>query len=96
MYYDTQLYLMGFHGEGISNSSVLAVKTHSSNAEVMDLFHQAILLVRNPYDVILAEFNRQHAGHIGHASQKAFKERKQTVILLNQITKYFLSPTYLF
>ena len=32
-----------------------------------------MLLIRNPFDAILAEFNRNHGGgHTGHAAKKAF------------------------
>ena len=35
-----------------------------------------MLLIRNPYDAILAEFNRNHGGgHTGHARKEAFYAR---------------------
>jgi hypothetical protein len=37
-------------------------------------FDAAILLVRDPFDSILAEFNRRSGGHIGHASQEKFNK----------------------
>lgn len=37
----------------------------------------AVLLVRNPFDAILAEFNRNHGGgHTGHASREDFFDRE--------------------
>ena len=41
-----------------------------------ELFDMAILLVRDPFDSILAEFNRQSGGHVGHASQEKFSRDK--------------------
>ena len=70
MYKDVALLKNGFPGESVSNGSVIAVKTHEWGAGTRDLFTRAILLVRDPFDSILAEFNRRSGGHIGHASQK--------------------------
>ena len=36
----------------------------------------AVLLIRNPYDALLAEFNRMGQGHTGHATRSAFHTRK--------------------
>ena len=37
----------------------------------------AVLLIRNPFDAILAEFNRNHGGgHTGHASREDFFDRE--------------------
>ena len=37
----------------------------------------AVLLIRNPYDAILAEFNRNHGGgHTGHASREDFYDKE--------------------
>ena len=38
----------------------------------MEPFGSAILLVRDPFGSILAEFNRRSGGHTGHASQGMF------------------------
>ena len=37
----------------------------------------AVLLIRNPFDAILAEFSRNHGGgHTGHASREDFFDRE--------------------
>lgn len=72
LYSDSSLTAAGFLGEGIHNSSVLVVKTHASPSTMSQDFRQALLLMRNPYDVILAEFNRRQAGHLGHAREDDF------------------------
>ncbi|XP_025089087.1 WSCD family member CG9164-like [Pomacea canaliculata] len=72
LYSDSSLTAAGFLGEGIHNSSVLVVKTHASPSAMSQDFRQALLLMRNPYDVILAEFNRRQAGHLGHAREDDF------------------------
>ena len=33
-----------------------------------------MLLVRDPFDSVLAEFNRRSGGHIGHASPEKFRK----------------------
>ena len=76
MYNDAFIKSMGFPGEGVKNGSVLVVKTHEGQPDVRRHFRRAVLLVRRPRDAILAEFNRLHEGHLGHASAKDFKESK--------------------
>lgn len=72
VYKDQGLRKHGFPAEGIQNSSVIAIKTHELGDEKREVFDKAILLVRNPFDAMLAEFNRQFGGHIGHATTERF------------------------
>ena len=74
MYKDVALLKNGFPGESVANGSVIAVKTHEWGKVTRDQFSKAILLVRDPFDSILAEFNRRSGGHIGHASQEKFNK----------------------
>ena len=73
VYHDQTLLVNGFPGEGVSDGSVVVVKTHEYNRRNFD---KAILVVRDPYDAILAEFNRRSGGHVGHARPKAFKSKE--------------------
>ena len=72
----------------MANGSVLLVKTHEwgkggrAPFQVILLLpihlhhlllQAAILLLREPFPSILAEFNRRSGGHIGHASQEKFQ-----------------------
>ncbi|CAI8017648.1 hypothetical protein GBAR_LOCUS10686, partial [Geodia barretti] len=64
---------MGFSGEGVISGSVLVVKTHRIRNTWMDKsnprttytnqgsFGAAILLLRNPYHAMLAEWNRKRS-----------------------------------
>ena len=57
---------MGEFEEPDSGTTIL-VKAHRP----IDRADAAVLLIRNPFDAILAEFNRNHGGgHTGHASEK--------------------------
>jgi len=76
VYKDVALLKNGFPGESVANGSVIAVKTHEWGKLTRDQFSKAILLVRDPFDSILAEFNRRSGGHIGHASQEKFNRDK--------------------
>ncbi|XP_055708811.1 WSCD family member AAEL009094-like [Phlebotomus papatasi] len=76
VYLDYDLISSSFPGEGINNSSVLVVKTHEWDPNEWINFRKAILLVREPYKAILAEFNRQHGGHIGEAEGILQEEKK--------------------
>ena len=66
----------GFPGEGWANSSVLVVKTHRQGSLERNKFKRAILLVRDPLDSMLAEFNRKYGGHNGHAQKSQFEQCK--------------------
>lgn len=74
VYKDQGLRKHGFPAEGIQNTSVIAIKTHELGEEKRQVFDKAILLVRDPFDAMLAEFNRQFGGHIGHASTERFHQ----------------------
>merc|ERR1712029_560665 len=73
-----------FPGEGIENSSMVVVKTHYPMCQGprpaqhgFNHFSKAILLVRDPFEAILAEFNREFKGdNLGHASPESFKSNK--------------------
>lgn len=68
VYKDYGLLKSGFPAESIANTSVLIVKTHEFGLSTWLSFKKAVLLVRDPAKAILAEFNRQSAGHVGFAS----------------------------
>jgi hypothetical protein len=72
VYNDLILRNHGFPAEGVANGSVIVVKTHNRGRMTMELFSSAILLVRDPFSSLLAEFNRRSGGHTGHASQGMF------------------------
>ena len=74
VYKDVALLKNGFPGESVANGSVIAVKTHEWGQVTREKFDAAILLVRDPFESILAEFNRRSGGHIGHASQEKFNK----------------------
>ncbi|XP_042210449.1 WSCD family member AAEL009094-like [Homarus americanus] len=67
VYKDYALMKNGFPAESVSNGSVVVVKTHEWGPEMRKTFGRAILVMRDPYLAIQAEFNRQSGGHIGHA-----------------------------
>ena len=62
VYKDVALMKNGFPGESVANGSVIAVKTHEWGAAGRQQFAAAILLIRDPFASILAEFNRRWKG----------------------------------
>ena len=46
------------------NGSVIVVKTHNGGNQ--GTYDRAILLIRNPYDAILSEFNRRNSANKSH------------------------------
>lgn len=76
VYCDISLRGKGFAGEHTRGGQALVVKTHSSSSEWVSakskmevlkersgLFGSAILLVRNPFDALVAEWNRKVANN---------------------------------
>lgn len=54
-------------------SKTIVIKTHRlATNESIDKFDKAILIIRNPYDAILAEFNRRHANKTSAADREEF------------------------
>ena len=70
LYCDRDLHGHGFVGEGIYSGSVLVIKTHKANTRKVRKrdalrdqgyinFTRAIFIVRNPFDALISERNRQ-------------------------------------
>ncbi|KAA0704179.1 WSC domain-containing protein 1 [Triplophysa tibetana] len=77
-YFDGSLYNKGFKGEKDhwQSGRVLCVKTHESGQREIEMFDSAILLMRNPYRSLMAEFNRKCAGHLGYASDARWRSKE--------------------
>lgn len=73
VYKDYALLKNGFPAESVVNGSVLAVKTHEFGPDARKVFDRVILLVRDPFASLQAEFNRRSGGHVGHASVDKYK-----------------------
>jgi hypothetical protein len=73
VYKDYALLKNGFPGESVANGSVAVIKTHEFGPKDVAAFDKAILLVREPFSALRAEFNRLSGGHIGHASSDKYK-----------------------
>ncbi|NXY03471.1 WSCD1 protein, partial [Pteruthius melanotis] len=77
-YFDGALYNKGFKGEKDHWRSrrTICVKTHESGKTEIEMFDSAILLIRNPYKSLMAEFNRKYAGHLGYATDRNWKGKE--------------------
>ena len=67
-----------FEGEGVRTGKVIAIKTHEKDYAIFD---RAIVLIRNPYDAILADFNRRTAGKVGYANSRLFETAGEYVMI---------------
>ncbi|RWS11018.1 WSCD family member-like protein, partial [Dinothrombium tinctorium] len=76
VYKDYLLLRNGFPAESVANGSVIIVKTHEWGSYTRRQFDRAILLIRNPFKTLLAEFNRRAAGHLAHASPDRYLKGK--------------------
>ncbi|XP_017293302.1 WSC domain-containing protein 1 isoform X3 [Kryptolebias marmoratus] len=77
-YFDGTLYNRGFKGEKDywKSGRSICVKTHESGQKDIEMFDSAILLMRNPYRSLMAEFNRKCAGHLGHATDVQWNSKE--------------------
>ena len=73
VYADLSLKNGGFPGEGLVSGSTLVVKTHEWGIKERQKYERAVLIIRNPYDALLSEFNRKYGGHGGHATKQHFR-----------------------
>ncbi|XP_064833245.1 sialate:O-sulfotransferase 1-like [Oncorhynchus masou masou] len=77
-YFDSALYNRGFKGEKDywKSGRSICVKTHESGQREIEMFDSAILLIRNPYRSLMAEFNRKCAGHLGYATDAQWRSKE--------------------
>ncbi|XP_029296026.1 sialate:O-sulfotransferase 2 [Cottoperca gobio] len=77
-YFDGSLYNKGFKGERDHwrSGRTICIKTHESGKKEIESFDSCVLMIRNPYKALMAEFNRKYGGHIGFASQAHWKGKE--------------------
>ncbi|XP_054075311.1 WSC domain-containing protein 2 isoform X2 [Rissa tridactyla] len=81
--YQTQV--QGFKGERDHwrSGRTICIKTHESGQKEIESFDSAILLIRNPYKALMAEFNRKYGGHIGFAAHAHWKGKEWPEFVAN-------------
>ncbi|XP_031433348.1 WSC domain-containing protein 2-like isoform X3 [Clupea harengus] len=74
-YFDRSLFDKGFKGEKDDwrSGRNICIKTHESSKKEIEAFDSSILLIRNPYRTLMAEFNRKYGGHVGFAPMLLWK-----------------------
>eukprot|EP00063_Salmo_salar_P071497 XP_014046332.1 PREDICTED: WSC domain-containing protein 2-like [Salmo salar] len=79
-YFDGSLYNKGFKGERDHwrSGRNVCIKTHESGKKEIEAFDASIVMIRNPYKALMAEFNRKYGGHIGFASQAHWRGKGET------------------
>ncbi|XP_068268917.1 sialate:O-sulfotransferase 2 isoform X2 [Nyctibius grandis] len=84
-YFDGSLYNKGFKGERDHwrSGRTICIKTHESGQKEIESFDSAILLIRNPYKALMAEFNRKYGGHIGFAAHTHWKGKEWPEFVAN-------------
>ncbi|XP_027889706.1 sialate:O-sulfotransferase 2 [Xiphophorus couchianus] len=77
-YFDGSLYNKGFKGERDHwrSGRTICIKTHESGKKEIEAFDSSILMIRNPYKALMAEFNRKYGGHVGFASQAHWRGKE--------------------
>ncbi|OCT91573.1 WSC domain-containing protein 1 isoform X1 [Xenopus laevis] len=77
-YFDGTLYNKGFKGEKDHwrSGRTICVKTHESGKREIEMYDSSILLIRNPYKALIAEFNRKCGGHLGYATERHWNSRE--------------------
>lgn len=77
----------GFKGERDHwrSGRTICIKTHESGRKEIEAFDLSILMIRNPYKALMAEFNRKYGGHIGFASQAHWRGKGELLKVVVQI-----------
>lgn len=75
--------ITGFKGERDHwrSGRTVCIKTHESGKKEIEAFDASILMIRNPYKALMAEFNRKYGGHIGFASQAHWRGKGERKIV---------------
>lgn len=95
LYCDRDLRRHGFPGEDIHSDSVLVTKTHQPNAKTKGglnfiNFTSAVLIIRNPFDAIVSERNRQILHRLNaHGKNKSREVSANSSHLLTVGKNYF-------
>ncbi|ESP05360.1 hypothetical protein LOTGIDRAFT_102906 [Lottia gigantea] len=82
VYNDSSIYNQGFPAEGVHDDTVILIKTHEWGEKEKGRYQKAVILIRDPFDALRAEFNRQHRGHLGHASYFDYKQCKYKIRMI--------------
>lgn len=87
--------LAGFKGERDHwrSGRTICIKTHESGQKEIESFDAAILLIRNPYKALMAEFNRKYGGHIGFAAHAHWKGKGRLGGSVTGAVKLVLKPS---
>ncbi|XP_068616896.1 sialate:O-sulfotransferase 2-like [Brachionichthys hirsutus] len=90
IYMDKAIYDQGFNGEGDNwmRGRTICIKTHNYKRKHIYQYSSSILLIRNPYKSLMAEFNRRHGGHNGFASQDDWRGNGWPVFVKNTAPKW--------
>ncbi|CAK8675004.1 unnamed protein product [Clavelina lepadiformis] len=90
IYQDEALYGEGYLGEYLpwDSGRTIAIKTHKPEYSDDRPFDKIIFLIRNPFDAIVAEFNRLHGGHTGLADQKDFEGKEWEKFVPYKVEKW--------
>jgi len=79
----------GWQGEDANcqDRTTVAQKTHRLHKNQACKFERGLVIVRNPFDAILAAYNHHKAGKTGEPDYKVFKEGKDWVNFVDQWIK---------
>lgn len=100
VYYDSKANAMLSGSKLCPIGNVFIVKTHTlgntlrrpkcEHTSTLN-YHKAIYIIRNPYDTILAEFNRQNGGKVQSASKEAFNTPGTTKTIIYVSYRHWIS-----
>lgn len=82
----------GFKGERDHwrSGRTVCIKTHESGKKEIEAFDASIVMIRNPYKALMAEFNRKYGGHIGFASQAHWRGKGKGKCYYLPLFSYFV------
>lgn len=90
VYDETEMFSHGFFGETVSMTSnkILGVKDHVIHRRNKKSYEKIILIIRNPYDALQAEFNRKNTGHVGIRNESDFETTEWSKFVLTKAEQW--------
>ena len=66
-----------------NNNGIIVIKTHELSGKTSAKYDKVVLIIRNPFDAVLAEFSRRNSGKPLVASKQSFLSKRKSICKAN-------------
>ena len=78
-----------------NNTGAIVIKTHRVLKQTSKKFEKAVLIIRNPFDALLSEFNRQNSGKTLVAQKEIFLSKRKSKQSRSAISKNWYNKNHI-